>query len=277
MGPEEAKRRLLLLRRPLEDFTLVFSGKKSRRINGTYYPARKEIAINNLNFVGEDNELEENLLMSTAIHEFAHHLVDTELDQPRSRCHTALFWSVFDDLAEEAERTGVCRLRPDEQTLELAEAAAEISRRMAALQRELGAALKLAAESCKRQGISPDDLFRRKIKLTMASCKRAMEADSLGAPESVNMDQQAALLAERSPERRRAMAEGIREGKTVDQIKRPADRPASEPDDFGRLSGERDRLERSIMRLQIRLAGVQARLEELSQGPPGEEQRGAAP
>ena len=68
MSNDQIKKVLLTLRKSAHDFTVILSGKKSRKVHGLYKPDTREIIIHNKNFTN-DNEL-----MYTAIHEYAHHL-----------------------------------------------------------------------------------------------------------------------------------------------------------------------------------------------------------
>ena len=67
-------------------FTLVFSGKKSKKVDGLYKPAEREILIHNKNMSGDSD------LIYTAIHEFAHHIVSDFLEgfDPESGVRVAL-------------------------------------------------------------------------------------------------------------------------------------------------------------------------------------------
>ena len=89
------------------DFTVIQSGKESRRVNGLYKPDTHEIILHNKNFK-TDNEM-----IYTAVHEYAHHLLteealatmgDTAL--PNARVHTQAFWAKFNELLIIAEKKG---------------------------------------------------------------------------------------------------------------------------------------------------------------------------
>jgi Zn-dependent peptidase ImmA (M78 family) len=66
MNQDQVKEKLLKLHDCTEDFIVIFSGKKSKKVNGLYKPDKREIIIHNRNL---DND---NLLLYTAIHELAH-------------------------------------------------------------------------------------------------------------------------------------------------------------------------------------------------------------
>jgi hypothetical protein len=279
MNQDAVKDKLSRLRLCKEAFSVVFSGKKSRRVNGLYRYFSREILIHNLNFVGEDNACDDNQLIYTAIHELAHHVQATEFGEQGSRCHTQLFWSCFHDLLEEAERQGTYRLELTPETQALADQARELSRQIAALQRELGGVLYRLNKKCVEQRIRTEDVFQRKLQLTASTARKAIAAAELDLSDGdrIGVDQQAAILGARSPEAQAAMLEGSRAGKTVEQLKRPAIPPSIGPDDeLDKLVQERERLEAAIQSLNHRLAQVKIRLEDLAQGPPGAKQREAS-
>jgi prefoldin subunit 5 len=286
MNQDEVRDKLLRLRSCAEPFAVIFSGKKSKRINGLYKPSRKEIIIHNLNFINDEGALDENALIYTAIHELAHHVQFTELGERGTRCHTQLFWSCFHDLLAGAERQGTYRLEPGPEAEALAEKARKLSSAIAALQRELGKALMDLGEACRAQGVRYEDVVQRTVQLTPSTARKAVEAATLGIHEGdeIGVDQQAAALGARSPEAREAMLAGAREGKTVEQIKRLAVAARSGPEErLDRLERERERLERTIHSLERtihslehRLSLVKIQLADLAQGPPGAEQREAS-
>jgi IS1 family transposase len=279
VNQEAVYEKLLRLWKCKEKFSVVFSGKGRRRINGLYSHSRKEILIHNLNFIDDDNECNENQLIYTAIHELAHHIQATEFGERGSRCHTQLFWSCFHDLLAKAESEGVYRLELDPETQALADQARELSRQIAKTQRDLGETLERLDALCRKQGVRTEDVFQRRIQLTPATWRKAIAANNLGVEEddNIGVDQQAALLGARSPEARAAMVEGSREGKTVEQLKRPAVPPPSGPDDkLEELVRERERLEKNILTMERRLSHVKMLLEDLARGPPGEKQKEAS-
>ncbi|MDR0601298.1 MAG: hypothetical protein LBG42_02855, partial [Treponema sp.] len=73
MNQDQVKAKLLAIEDAPLEFSLVFSGKSSKKVNGLYKPESREIIIHNKNFTAEGGQ-NENLLLYTAIHEYAHHL-----------------------------------------------------------------------------------------------------------------------------------------------------------------------------------------------------------
>jgi hypothetical protein len=92
MNQDEVKAKLLSLQIPCEDFTVIFSGKNSKKVNGVYKPETKTIVIHDKNFQNS------NTLMYTALHEFAHHIVFTRQLVRGRTAHTTVFWAIFHSL-----------------------------------------------------------------------------------------------------------------------------------------------------------------------------------
>ena len=102
MNQDQVKTKLLELDKSVEDFTITFSGKKSKKVDGLYKPDIREIILHTENF-GNDNQL-----IYTAIHEFAHHIQFTKSSIPISiRAHTNKFWNIFHNLLFDAESKGI--------------------------------------------------------------------------------------------------------------------------------------------------------------------------
>jgi hypothetical protein len=160
MNQDSIKKNLLELHECAEDFTVIFSGKKIKTINGLYKPEKNEIIIHNLNF--ENNETGDNLLFYTAMHELAHHIQFTEHKQKSARSHTQLFYSILDDLADIAEEKKLYTIGVDEETRKLIDEARDVSCKIAELQRKLGAVLLRLNEVCREKGIRFDDVIERK-------------------------------------------------------------------------------------------------------------------
>ncbi|MCL2130702.1 MAG: hypothetical protein FWH35_10175, partial [Treponema sp.] len=110
MNQDQVKKKLLAIEDAPLDFTVIFSGKKSKKVNGLYKPDTREIIIHNRNFTGSSGgeEAGNNLLVYTAIHEYAHHLHACARGGSLSaRAHTAEFWAIFHGLLEKAETKNI--------------------------------------------------------------------------------------------------------------------------------------------------------------------------
>ena len=68
MNQDQVKSILLQVEESPAPFSLVFSGKANKKVNGLYKPDTAEIVLHNKNFESD------NQLLYTALHEYAHHL-----------------------------------------------------------------------------------------------------------------------------------------------------------------------------------------------------------
>ena len=108
MDNEKIKEILLNIQESELEFSVVMTGKESKRVNGLYKPETREILLHNKNF-HTDNEL-----IYTAIHEYTHHLINEEQIQAnggrepphQARSHTNYFWAKFHALLETASDKG---------------------------------------------------------------------------------------------------------------------------------------------------------------------------
>jgi Zn-dependent peptidase ImmA (M78 family) len=106
MNQDAVKKMLLDIERATMDFSVVFTGKKSKKVNGLYKYDTFEILLHNKNF-STDGEL-----VYTAIHEYTHHLEHERIleqnggKEPvtRMRFHNTDFWARFHHLLEIAEQ-----------------------------------------------------------------------------------------------------------------------------------------------------------------------------
>ena len=94
MDRDTVKEKLLKIEDAPLEFSLIYSGKKSRKVNGLYKPDTREIIIHNRNF--EQGATGDNLLLYTAIHEYAHHLhACSQGGKLSARAHNSEFWAIF--------------------------------------------------------------------------------------------------------------------------------------------------------------------------------------
>ncbi|HTP59627.1 MAG TPA: DUF5320 domain-containing protein [Spirochaetia bacterium] len=259
MNNDQIKTVLRTLRRTTEDFSVILSGKKSRKVHGLYKPDTREIIIHNRNFTN-DNEL-----MYTAIHEYAHHIQFTTSPTPVSaRTHTTAFWNLFHTLLFDAEEKGIYR-NPFEEIEELRELTGRIREKFlsasGSLMKELGKLLLQAHRICEEHGTNFSDYLDRVLSLPRTSAQLIMKAHTLDIDPRVGFENMRSLAAIRdNGERGRAQAE-LLGGASPDMVKaKYAERPPPR-DRRQALQQERERLERMIERLRKRLKEVEKRLE----------------
>ena len=162
MNQDQVKERLLELEGNIEEFSVIFSGKTSKKVHGLYHPDTREIIIHNRNFES-DNEL-----LYTAIHEFAHHIHFTRSEKPVSnRAHTTEFRSIFHRLLQKAEEKGIYQNQIDSNA-ELKTMADEIRQKYirvnGELMKDFGQALMEAEKLCKKHHARFEDFVERVCK-----------------------------------------------------------------------------------------------------------------
>jgi fructose 1,6-bisphosphatase len=133
MNQDTVKEKLQSIHKSPVDYTVIFSGKKSAKVNRLYKPLSKEIIIHNMNFIDGEGKQNENLLIITAIHELAHHVVIAEKGNESPRAHSQDFWVTFHDLLDVAEKKGIYRAEIDAETQKFVDDAREIDRQIAEL------------------------------------------------------------------------------------------------------------------------------------------------
>jgi hypothetical protein len=272
MNQDQVKEALLSIRDAPAEFSVIFSGKKSRKVNGLYKCDSREIIIHNRNF-DDAGKQDGNLLLYTAIHEYAHHLHACSRGGKLSpRAHTAEFWAIFHGLLETAEAGGLYRDRTADSP-ELAALTETIRRdylrRNGELFGELGALLLKAQELCRAAGARYEDYIDRVLCIPRQAAALAVQVHRYGIDPRVGPDNMRYLAGIRSGEDRRQAEQALLEGKSPDSVKmalRGGTLPPALPDEGERrlrLEKEKQRLERTIASLNKRLGEVEAELEVL--------------
>jgi Zn-dependent peptidase ImmA (M78 family) len=261
MNQDEVKKALLQVHGCTVEFTLVFSGKKSKRKNGFYIPATREIIIHNLNF---DND---SSMMFTAIHEMAHHILYTEIGGGKiNRGHPQTFWATFYGLVDKAEAMGVYQPEIDDETQKLIEEARDISNQIASLQRKLGKVLDGIVNVCEKKGLRSQDMIERRAQISKKTAENCRMVSKLDLPENVGVDIQQEAVRQKNVEKRTALVAAGTEGKSVPQAKQAATPvkaavPPAQEDETVSLIKEKRRLETTIEKLTHRLEELEERLE----------------
>jgi hypothetical protein len=263
MNQDQVKTALLAIEDAPLDFSLVFSGKKSKKVNGLYKPETKEIIIHNRNFN------DENLLLYTAIHEYAHHLHACARGGKLSvRAHTSEFWAIFHNLLEKAETKNVYR-NVFESSPELTALTETIRAKYlvenGAMVKELGGKLLLAHELCGKIGGRFEDYIDRILRIPRFAATTAIKMHQYNINPSVGPDNMRFLASIKNEETRSAAESALLGGKSPDTVKIAAKAqksPFIEEEPRFKLEKEKDRLERTINSLKKRLDEVEQELEQ---------------
>ena len=261
MNQDQVKKQLLKLEPDTEEFTVIFSGKTSRKVNGLYESDIRKIILHNKNFA-DDNDL-----MYTAIHEFAHHLHFTRASVPISgKVHRAEFWSIFHGLLGKAEKMGIYRSVFDEDR-EFAALTKKIREdflaRNGELIKELGEILAKAEELCKKKNMRFEDYVARVLRLPRDSARLFMRMRELDIDPALGFDNMKTVASLRDEGDRAAAQAAFLAGKSPDTVKTEFSNKPKEKDPAALLRQEKNRIQKTIASLQSRLKEIDGRLEKL--------------
>jgi hypothetical protein len=259
MNQDQVKAKLLAIEEAPTEFSLIYSGKKSNKVNGLYKPESREIVIHNRNFT------DDNLLLYTAIHEYAHHLHACSRGGTLSvRAHTSEFWAIFHGLLEKAEAKKIYR-DVFSGSPELAELTETIRKKFlfenGSLVKEMGKHLLRAHEICAAAGVRFEDYVDRVLRIPRTAANMAVKIYQYNLNPEVGADNMRFLAGIKDDEDRMTAEKALMGGKSPDTVKMAVRGNREEADPKLRLEKEKLRLERTIESLTRRLEEVKRELE----------------
>lgn len=261
MNQEQVKQKLLEIESNIEDFNLIFSGKTSRKVNGLYYPERKEIIIHNRNFD------DDNLLIYTAIHEFAHHVHHARSVLPvPAKAHTNEFWIIFQKLLIDAENKGIYKnvFKANSDFIALTKEIREnYLSKNADLMKGFGKLLVKAIGLCQIHKVRFEDYVDRELLIARNSADTMVKIYSMNINPEVGFDNMKILSRVRDEGQRRMIEGEILGGKTQEMVKADISRNKKSGDSIDLLEREKKRIKRSIEKLQERLEQIDEKIKEL--------------
>lgn len=260
MNQAQVKNILLQIEDTSLDFSLIFSGKASRKVNGLYKPETREIILHNKNFAN-DNEM-----IYTAIHEYTHHKQCEKEGIPHStRHHTQKFWAMFHRLLNMAEEKGFYKIGVEEGT-ELEEITKRIRsvlmRENGRIMKELGELLSKARKLCKETHVRYEDYIDRVLKLPRSSAASMEKMYAFDVDPSIGYDAMKSVANISNLEKRKE-AEMLYTANNSPAVVKTSLKPKREENEKTLLEKERLRLERTIQTMKARLEEVKTRLTEL--------------
>ena len=264
MNQDKVKEKLLAIEDAPLEFSLVFSGKKSKKVNGLYKPQSREIIIHNRNF--QPDEAGQNLLLYTAIHEYAHHLHACSRGGTLSpRAHNSEFWAIFHALLEKAETKkiyiDVFSVSPE--LLKLTEVIRnKFLKNNGELVKEMGKHLLKAHELCTGIGVRFEDYVDRMLRIPRAAANTAIKMFEYDIAPEVGADNMRFLAGIRNSDDRQAAETALIKGKSPDSVKIQVRGREKEEDPVQMLEKEKTRLEKTIATLSKRLEEVKKELKE---------------
>ena len=264
MNQDQVKALLLQIEETELEFSVTFTGKESKKVNGLYKTDTHEILLHNKNF-SVDNEL-----LYTAIHEYTHHRL-FELDGTRSgRVHTQRFWSYFHRLLQKAEEKGIYKITLEEspELLELTETIrTTIMTEDGKLMKELGRLLGKARSLCKQAGVRYEDYIDRVLCLPRTSAATMEKMHAFDIKPELGYEAMKVVANIADPDKRVAAEELFLHKNSPASVRDTLKTKPQEEDPRRKLENEKRRIERTIASLQSRLSELEDTLAHLPVTP----------
>ena len=264
MNQDQVKEILLQIEESGLEFSVTFTGKASKKVNGLYKSDTHEILLHNKNF-SVDNEL-----LYTAIHEYTHHRL-CELDGTRSgRVHTQRFWSYFHRLLQKAEKKGLYKITLEEspELLELTDTIrTTIMAEDGKLMKELGRLLSKARVLCKQAGVRYEDYIDRVLCLPRASAATIEKIHAFDVKPELGYEAMKVVANIANPDKRAAAEDLFLQKHSPAFVRDSVKNKPQDEDPRRKLENEKRRIERTIVSLQARLSELEDTLAKMPVTP----------
>lgn len=262
MNQDDVKEILLQIADTELEFSVIFTGKKSNKVNGLYKPDSHEILLHNKNF-STDNEL-----IYTAIHEYTHHKqCEQEGGLYSTRVHTAKFWAQFHALLEQAEAKGFYRITLQESP-ELIALTDEIKQVIMVedgkLIKELGKLLSKARKLCKDAGVRYEDYIDRILCLPRVSAAAIEKINAYDINPELGYEAMKTVANIGNAEKRKKAEELFLAKNSYASVHSKIAAAKQEATPKECLEKEKKRLEKTILNLKARLEVVEEKLLKLT-------------
>ena len=268
LNNDKIKKTLLSIADAPLEFSVVLSGKKSNKVNGIYKTDTREIVLHNRNFSADPTG--ENLLIYTAIHEYAHHLhCCARGGNLSAKAHTSEFWAIFHELLDKAEKKNIYN-NVFTNSPELEKLTVQIKQKFleenGSLVKELGKQLLKANDLCDKIGGRFEDYVDRVLRIPKLAAQMAIKMYQYDLNPSLGADNMRYLAGIRSEEDRNGAEKALLAGKSPDSVKTALKTrnvsalTQTEEDQKDRLEKEKTRIERTIVTLKTRLKEVEESL-----------------
>ncbi|MEM5946994.1 hypothetical protein WKV44_00385 [Spirochaetia bacterium 38H-sp] len=261
MNQDQVKEKLLQIEPDTIDFSVIFSGKQSKKANGIYYPERREIIIHNRNF-NNDNDL-----MYTAIHEFAHHVYFSTSPLPATnRAHTQEFWTLFHKLLARAEELGIYSnifISNDEFIALTRTIKQDFIEKNGTLMKELGGLLLKAESLCQKYGARFEDYVERVLGLGRTVASTLIKVYSYDVAPEIGYENMKTVVSFSKPEERKRAEEALKAGEPAHAVKTAIKKEKEPASPIEKLQQERSRIERTIQNLTRRLEEIEQLMREV--------------
>jgi hypothetical protein len=262
MNQDQVKEKLLELRDDVPEFTLLFSGKKSKKVDGLYKPEIREILIHN------KNHETENEIIYTAIHEFAHHIQFYENPlQKSSRSHNTAFGNIFHKLLFLAEQKGIFKniYKTDPDFIKLTKNIKEnYLVKHGNLMKEFGSLLYEAMELCMKKNVRFEDYLSRELLMNKSEANNMIKVSISKINPAVGYDNMKMLTHIADDDRKEEMEKAMLETSiTPAMIKEEIRRGGKPENKLEMLLSEKARIQRAIANLESTLKHVSEKIKEL--------------
>ncbi len=258
MNQDQVKEKLLQIEKNVADFKMIFSGKKSKKVDGLYKPENKEIILHNENFKND------NSLMYTAIHEFAHHIQFTTSDVPISaKAHTSAFRNILHGLLIQAELLGIYYnvFKAEPEFINLTKQIKQkFLMKNGRLMKEFGNYLLKAYDLCLKHQISFDDYMDRELLLQRSAAKTIMNCSSRNVNPDIGFENMKIVANIKDPEKAMQAEEAFTQGKSPDMVKVQFKTPKKPDNKLENLLLTKKRITSTIERLNLKLAEIEKRI-----------------
>lgn len=263
MNQDQVKEKMLELKENVEYFSLIFSGKESKKVNGLYKPETKEIIIHN------KNHQNDNQIIYTAIHEFAHHVQFTVSPIPiSSRAHTSKFWNIFHTLLITAEEKGIFQniYKTDKEFVDLTNRIkSNYLFANAKLMKEFGGLLFEAMDLCEKKGTIFEDYVSRELLMERNTAKTLVKVSKTDIDPNIGFDNMKTLTRIKDNKERQMAEIAFKEGKSPDMVKEQIKTKTNPADPLKLLENEKNRIEKTINTLQQKLDQIEKRIIEIKE------------
>lgn len=260
MNQDQIKAFLKKVRSPAKDFTVILTGKASRKVNGLYKPDTAEILLHNKNFKDDAD------MLRTALHEYAHHLHSISATPPApGRPHTPVFWALFHDLLGEAEKKGLYTdvFRSDPEFCNLTKAIKEkFVGPYGSLLTAFGEKLLEAESLCRRRSLNFRDYVERELGMKIPTARLGMDTVRRGLDPELGPDKLKTLSrlpAEAAAAAGKLFSEGATEAQVLTRL--ATSQPAAQNSEPAKQAAEE--LKRKKERLQALIEKYRKELEEV--------------
>lgn len=260
MNQDQIKEKLLEIDGDVAEFTLLFSGKMSKKVDGLYHPDNCEIIIHNKNFE------EDNSLMYTAIHEFAHHILlsrhKSEVS-PRAQ-HTVLFWNTFHKLLKVAEEKGIYIniYENDPRFIDLTQKIkSNYLEKNGEIMKDFGKMLIQALDLCQQKHAIFEDYVDRALGMNRTTAKSVMQMFARDVDTGIGFDNMKVVASIKEPTQRKEAESAFKKGLSQNEVRQTVKDNKPEPNlTVKRLESQKKRIEKSIEDMRQRLLDVEERL-----------------